>query len=287
MLNLLAEAKNDFYNLIQQNLSMDAFLIKYMLKLLKKIGLQNLFIERITFKLSDDLKIFFNDEATFYINIPDHYIRREYLRHPDYIPRKGWVVFDIGAYIGIYSLWAAKRVDEEGFVVAFEPNPLAFRWLISNIMLNKMKNIKALPFALGDKSSKATLYVARENIEASSLIKDHLINNPSGYYTVANVYTVPILSLDYIIDKSNKIIGRAINHIDLVKIDVEGYEMNVLKGAEKTLNKGSIERLIIEVHLDQVSTKDLLNYLQGHSYFLDKIVRFDHVKEVTYLRLKY
>jgi hypothetical protein len=98
---------------------------------------------------------------------------------------------------------------------------------------------------------------------------------------------VPILSLDYIIDKSNKIIGRAINHIDLVKIDAEGYEMNVLKGAEKTLNKGSIERLIIEVHLDQVSTKDLLKYLQGYSYLLDKIVRFDHVKEVAYLRLKY
>ena len=87
------------------------------------------------------------------------YIRRECLRHPDYIPRKRWVVFDIGAYIGTYSLWVAKRVDEEGFVVTFEPNPLDFRWLISNIMLNKMKNIKALPFALGDKSSKATLYV--------------------------------------------------------------------------------------------------------------------------------
>jgi len=71
--------------------------------------MHNLFIGKAAIKLPDNIKIYINDEATIDINIPDQYIRKEYLRHPDYIPQKSWVVFGIGAYIGIYTLYAAKR----------------------------------------------------------------------------------------------------------------------------------------------------------------------------------
>jgi FkbM family methyltransferase len=60
-------------------------------------------------------------------------------------PKEGWIVLDAGAYIGLYSLRASRLVGPEEFIVAFEPNPYAFYWLESNLKLNGVKNVKALP----------------------------------------------------------------------------------------------------------------------------------------------
>jgi FkbM family methyltransferase len=248
--------------------------------------LKPLIMGNIAIKLPNDIKIFINDEATVYVNIPDCYLRREYMRHPDHVPAKGWTVLDIGAHVGIYTLWAARRVGDEGLVVAFEPNPLAFRWLVNNIELNKVRNVKAVPYALGDEICRSVLYVAGENIGASSLIKNHLTNNPSGKYPIIGSFSIQVLTLDYIIDRSITIVGRSLGHIDLAKIDVEGYEMRVLRGAEKTLDKDLIERFIIEVHTDQVNTKELIKTLTRYDYALDKVIRFNNIKDIVYMRRK-
>jgi len=283
---LLGEVYSDAMALVRRDLTLEIFLTKYLIRLLKKLDMHNLFIGRAAIELPDNIKIYINDEATIGINIPDQYIRKEYLRHPDYIPQKSWVVFDIGAYIGIYTLYAAKRVGLDGFVVSFEPNPLAFRWLLNNTALNDVRNVKALPFALGDRNGKVVLYVAVENIGASSLIANHITHNPSGRYTIVNTFTVLMTKLDYVIEKSNQVIGKAVTHIDLVKIDVEGYEMYVLRGAEKSLGRGILERFVIEVHKDQVSTESLVEYLKGFGYGIDKVIGFNHVKDVVYLKLR-
>jgi len=195
------------------------------------------------------------------------------------------VVLDVGAYVGIYSLWVSRLVGD-GFVIAFEPNPIAYRWLISNIELNGATNIKALPYALGDEIARQRLYIAGENIETSSLIMNHITKNPIGRYPIVGEFVVPVVTLDYVIDKSMEIVGRPVRHVDLVKVDVEGYEMRVLRGAERALREGLIDRFVIEVHTDQVSTKDLVRYLANHGYTTDKVVRFGNVKDIVYLRLK-
>jgi FkbM family methyltransferase len=283
---LFDEVYSDTMALIRKDLTLEVFLAKYLIKLLKKLDMHNLFIGRAVIKLPDNIKIYINDETTIDINIPDQYIRKEYLRHPDYIPQKSWIVFDIGAYIGIYTLYAAKRVGLDGFVASFEPNPLAFRWLLNNITLNDVRNVKALPFALGDRHGKVVLYVASENIEASSLIANHITRNPSGRYTIVNTFTVPMTKLDYVIEKLNQVIRRVAAHIDLAKIDVEGYETHVLRGAEKSLGRGILERFVIEVHKDQVSTERLVECLKSFGYGVDKVIGFNHVKDVVYLKLR-
>jgi len=238
-------------------------------------------------KLPGNIRIMIDSEAAININIPDHYLRKEYLRHPDYIPRDGWIVIDAGAYIGIYTIWASRLVGNSGLVIALEPNPLAFRWLLSNIELNRCVNVKALPYALGDELTKSTLYVADANPEASSLIKSHVIKNPAGRYSILCSFMVPIVTLDYLIDNSLNLIGKRIQRVNLMRIDIEGYEMKVLKGARKSLEKGLIDRLVVEVHIDQANTAELARYLIQFGYTLDKTVRFGGVKDVIYMRLRH
>jgi hypothetical protein len=106
-----------------------------------------------------------------------------------------WVVCKVG-HGGMHG---TTRCD--GFAVAFEPYPLAFRWLINSIKLNNEAYIKALPYALGDNIRKQKLYIAVENVEASSLIVNHIVNNPSGKYLLVSEYVEPMVTLDYKINR--------------------------------------------------------------------------------------
>uniref|UniRef100_A0A7C1G9D5 FkbM family methyltransferase n=1 Tax=Thermofilum adornatum TaxID=1365176 RepID=A0A7C1G9D5_9CREN len=260
----------------------EAILFRYLLKI---SVFQRLLLGRIAISMPDGIKFFVNDKVTPSVSVDDHYVRAEYLRNHEYVPRKGWIILDIGAHVGLYSIWASRKVGERGFVVAFEPNPLSYRWLVSNIELNKVSNIKALPFALGDKLEKKTLYVAEKNVGVSSLIKNHVLHNPSGKDTIFSSHVVQVLTLDYLLEKSPRIIGKPLQLVDLAKIDVEGYEMNVLRGAKKVLEEGLIKRFIIEVHKDQVGTEDIVNYLSTYGYKVDTVVGFDSVKDIVYMRL--
>ena len=282
LFDIASSLKEDLMHTIKGDLTLDVALVN----LLRSVRiLRSLIVGNFAVKLPGGLRIFVNDNATLNINIPDHYLRREYMRHPNYVPGDGWVVLDVGAHVGIYSLWVSRLVGD-GFVIAFEPNPVAYRWLISNIELNGATNIKALPYALGDEIMRERLYVAGENIGASSLIMNHIINSPAGKYSIVGEFVVPVVTMDYVIDKSMEIVSRPVKHVDLVKVDVEGYEMRVLRGAERALREGLIDRFVIEVHTDQVSTKDLVRYLANYGYTMDKVVRFGNVKDMVYLRLK-
>ena len=213
------------------------------------------------------------------------YERAEYMLHREFVPREDEVVFDVGAYVGLYSLWASKLVGEQGFVVAFEPNPESYYWLKNNISLNRASNIYALPYALGDYIGVAKLYVPRINIEASSLIPQHIIRNPQGDLGILKSFNVPIITLDHFLAKANKLIGRRVESIDILKIDVEGYELKVLMGSREALSRGIINRLVIEVHIDQVKTQDLINFLNEYNYKAVGVKRFNQVKDMVYLKL--
>jgi len=62
--------------------------------------------------------------------------------------------------------------------------------------------------------------------------------------------------------------------------------MRVLRGAERALREGLIDRFTIEIHTDQVNTKYLIKYLTNYGYTIDKVVRFKNIKDIVYLRLK-
>jgi len=150
---------------------------------------------------------------------------------------------------------------------------------VGNRKLNGVKNVKAYPLALDDEITKNALYVAGENIEASSFIPNHITKNPSGSYPIVNSFTVPVVTLDYLLG------SLGIRFVDLVKIDVEGFETRVLDGARNALETGSIGRFVIDVHKDVVKTKDVINRLVKYGYVINRVIQFGYVKDIVYAKI--
>lgn len=154
--------------------------------------------------------------------------------------KKGDVFIDVGAHIGAYSIPAAYKVGDKGIVIAIEPSPVVM-FLIRNVMLNKLRNIIVIPKAIS-LNSKVELTFNPIHSGGSSIV-----GFPSKGSISIKVDAEP---LDHIVDKTlgNKRI------IKILKIDVEGAEIEVLRSAIQTLNQ--TKYVIVEVRyntIDQVT----------------------------------
>ena len=128
-------------------------------------------------------------------------------------------ILDIGAYTGVYSIEAAV-INDNCIVNSFEPNPDIFQNLQKNVKSNKLvERVKISQSALGNKHGITNLYLPldRNSTSIATIRKKTL-----------KYYKVPISSLDHIYHS---------NCIDLVKIDVEGYESEVFLGGQNVLYK--------------------------------------------------
>jgi FkbM family methyltransferase len=128
----------------------------------------------------------------------------------------GGVFVDIGANIGTYALWAARRVGPGGRVVALEPHPRTFAKLKFNQAANRMENVRCLNVAAGPEAGSATLRFDRGgNVGGASLLGGEAAEGGADM-----VVTVRPLA-DIL---SEQEVGR----VDVVKVDVEGYEDRAL-----------------------------------------------------------
>ncbi|MDQ6884631.1 MAG: FkbM family methyltransferase [Candidatus Dormibacteraeota bacterium] len=154
------------------------------------------------------------------------------------ILRPGDVVFDIGANVGIFTLTAAHAVGPSGQVHAFEPVPANFERLSDSVSRNALGQIVLNQVAAGAASgeTQSGLEPGMELTSGKAM---------SGFFTVGSTLrqvTVPVVSLDD--DAAQHLEGRSIR---LVKIDVEGYEPEVLRGMRDLLSAGRIDVVMIEV----------------------------------------
>lgn len=133
----------------------------------------------------------------------------------------GDVFIDVGANIGVYTLVASRLVGENGQVHAFEPLSAAYGLLQENVKLNRAENVRLNRVAVGDTVGEVDLYV---NAQAALT---GLGKTNRGL--LLDVQKVPIWTLD---DYSRRF---GIQSIDFLKIDVEGFEGHVLRGAEKLI----------------------------------------------------
>lgn len=163
-----------------------------------------------------------------------------------FTPKEGDIVIDIGAHIGPYTLKASRSVGLNGKVVAIEADPENFNILNRNIQLNKLTNVIALNYAVYSKEDKIRLYLPgkdEKEKESSSYTKYNTImtervNNEKQFLEVqAN-------TLDYLLTSN----GIKYEDVNWIKIDVEGAEFEVLKGAKNILSKSNNISLLIEIH---------------------------------------
>ncbi len=140
--------------------------------------------------------------------------------------KPGMMVIDIGANIGATTLSLAKKVGSEGKVYSFEPSPFNYRRAFQNISLNDFANIKLINQGLGNEKTTAFLYnVNPNNLGMQRLLKENEENKS---------YEKTPVTIDTLDNSMKKF---EIPSPSFIKIDVEGYEFNVLVGGKETILK--------------------------------------------------
>jgi FkbM family methyltransferase len=195
------------------------------------------------------------------------FLQREIYVHRDFEPnirteiqkrlRRGDQFLDIGANVGFYSLHAAKTVGANGTVYAFEPAPETRKALERNLLLNGIRNVIPVAVALSNSIGRSELFLdARNNSGASSLRKSP---NSGG-------------SVEVELDTYDNYAARnGLSVPALVKIDVEGAEVKVLRGMHDLLSRSDRPAVILEVSewsLKQMgsSKEELFEFMIQHRY---------------------
>src|SRR5918992_1306931 len=177
-----------------------------------------------------------------------------------FTPKEGDIVVDIGAHIGLYTIISSKRVGTKGKVVAIEAHPGNFEMLNSNIKLNQLTNVIPLNYAVHSKETKVKLYLPSGE---SGFTKYNTIM-PNWINTQEKFVEVNANTLDYLL-QLNQIRQEEVNWI---KIDVEGAELEVLKGATNVLSKSKDIALLIEVH-GQNNYRPLVEFLSSYNFKIE------------------
>lgn len=162
-------------------------------------------------------------------------VLKQYMQIPEFIPSKDAICIDVGANIGSTALaWTrAARVEK---IFAFEPHPETYRRLMRNIKLNGASQI-ILPrqMALGAKEGEIMLFISEEGTMAMK---------PGSYKWQGREISCPLMALDTFIKIEH------ISSIDILKIDIEGYEVEALLGAAKALE--ITRRIVLEYHSSEL-----------------------------------
>lgn len=190
-----------------------------------KVGLKKLYIfmfrKSIFIYRYLDCKININLEKDVDKRIYLYGFEEEVIKQFIKVTKKDDFIFDIGANIGIYSLIASKKIGGSGRVYAFEPAPVAYSSLKKNIELNNFNNIVVIQKGISDKSGEAIFNICDDDAYNS------LGETPMK--GISRKEIIEIESIDEFVKRNN------ILKVDIIKIDTEGAEFLILKGAEETL----------------------------------------------------
>jgi FkbM family methyltransferase len=178
------------------------------------------------------------------------------------IDRPDRIVFDVGANEGEETLFCAKRLPA-GRVYSFEPNGQIRARLERNVALNGFTNVSIEPIGLDREPGALTLYGpsgrhqdGSVNYGQATIYPRPGVDQPIGQITLS--------SIDHFVAERN------ISRVDIVKIDVEGAELNVLCGGESMIARDK-PQLIVEVWEGTERSRELLNYIVSKGYAIHNI----------------
>jgi FkbM family methyltransferase len=149
--------------------------------------------------------------------------------------RPGMTFIDVGGNLGQFSLLAARLVGPRGHVISVEPAPANAQMLRHSAQANGYHHLHVVQCALGDAPGKATLHLAdacgMHSLCTDAPGRDH------------GAVEVEVCTLDELVRR------HQLPRVDAIKIDVEGFEMPVLRGARQTLQRHQGLKLFIDVHV--------------------------------------
>ena len=144
--------------------------------------------------------------------------------------KKSQLIVDVGANIGYYTIIAASVMKKYGKVIAFEPSNANYSLLNKTVLENKQDNIVLVKKAVGDFASTAYLYSGSSNSGDKKTYKTSIKDSKEK---------IEIMTLDDYFSNNEK--------IDLMKIDIEGFEVRAFEGGKKLLKDRRIKVIISEL----------------------------------------
>lgn len=166
-------------------------------------------------------------------------------------------IFDIGSYIGLSTIYF-KDLYPKAKIRCFEPNPNIFPILEENIFLNNLKDVTLHNIALGKNNETRSFYIdksANAAFSTASFRKDAW----NGKQRSKEIFV-----------KTKKLSEYIDNHIDLIKIDIEGAEKEVLDDLENSGKTKFISNMLIEYHPKKnTSIKNIVDLLRRNSFDLE------------------
>lgn len=171
--------------------------------------------------------------------------------------QKGDFVLDIGAHKGGYLYWLRKFVGEKGLVTAFEPQPILYKYINQTIKALGYDNIDLHHAGISSQAGTLELFVPKEMGQTSpGATFENRLNQEKGHLINVQVFQLD----DFMAQRKRK--------INFIKLDVEGHELEVFKGASAILKKDQ-PTIIFECenrHLNGIKVQDVFEYLTALNY---------------------
>ena len=187
---------------------------------------------------------------------------------------KNIIFWDIGANIGIYSLYCSVKKKKIS-VISFEPSPSNLVLLVRNISINKLHNIEVSPMPICSKK------IAHMSFYENSLKEGSAFNSYTESTPKINLNRFKILgfSIDYLI------FNKIYNVPDYIKIDVDGIEKEILIGGNKTFYNKKIKSVLVEIDEGIANNnKFIINFFEKRNFFYNEkpIYNLNNKKQSTY-----
>jgi FkbM family methyltransferase len=188
--------------------------------------------------------------------------------------KPGMTVIDVGANAGVYTFSAATRVGSGGKVIAIEPFPACVSYLKETCRVNEFDWVKVYGAAASDRAGQIRLSVCGAS-ELNEVIAEDVAVEPGQAVEVA------CLTLDSLIDTEQ------LTAVDFLKLDAEGHEINVLRGAQRLLAEFSPVILYENIAGAQGSNVEVAQFLIEHGYqlnvyqpYLQQLTALDSLNEL-------
>lgn len=176
------------------------------------------------------------------------------------ILKPNMTVINVGAHRGYFSFLSAKLMEDKGKIYSIEPDPANISWLKKGLRTNRYNSIKPFQLAFSNKNGFLKLFKGDKS-------GHHSLTEDMGYGSIV----VKVQKLDDFIKENN------IKKVDLIKIDVEGADIEVIEGAEELLQQENL-KIVMDIHdIDREKLFDIFrkNNYSIYKYNFNKTIKID------------